>query len=92
MTTLSSELAAHLDIKFKFFGHKWSNSGQNDERYFEIERLRIEHVSEMPFFVGIKYHFVQYVRSGSTLDLSQCIKSIKIMFRNIRHKNVLCHP
>ena len=50
MTTLSSELAAHLDIKFKFFGHKWSNSGQNDERYFEIERLRIEHVSEMPFF------------------------------------------
>ena len=50
MTTLSSELAAHLDIKCKFFGHKWSNSEQNDEIDFEIERLRIEHVSEMPFF------------------------------------------
>ena len=46
----------------------------------------------MPFFGGIKYHFVQYVRSGSTLDLFQCIKSIKIMFRNIRHKNILRHP
>ena len=53
MTTLSSELAAHLDIKFKFFGHKWSNSGQNDERYFEIERLRIEHVSECRFSLGL---------------------------------------
>ena len=83
MTTLSSELAAHLEIKGKFLVSNSRKSGQNDERDFEIERLRIEHVSEMPFFVGIKYHFVQYVRSGSTLDLSQCIKSIKIMFRNI---------
>ena len=88
ITTLSSELAAHLDIKYKFLHEIF----QIDEIYVEIERLRIEHFSEMPFSVGIKYHFVQYVRSGSTLDLFQCIKSIKIMFRNIRHKNILRHP